>query len=146
MSSCFFSSLEKIRICATSEQIYCLSTVLPKDPVPPVIKRVAPAISNCLSPLHFPVVLTAVSFLHQYPGRIFKKHLPDFLLLKETGKTFYPPASDGKSGGHIMHIRSRKTNISGCFLDSRRLSHRYPRANGSIPPSKHLDRWRLSMR
>src|SRR5699024_8617264 len=40
MSSCFFSSREKMRISARSESRKCLSTVEPKEPVPPVIIRV----------------------------------------------------------------------------------------------------------
>ena len=42
MSSCFFSSREKMRISARSVFTKCLSTVLPKLPVPPVIMRVLP--------------------------------------------------------------------------------------------------------
>ena len=40
MSSCFFSSREKMRISARSVFMKCLSTVLPNEPVPPVIIRV----------------------------------------------------------------------------------------------------------
>ena len=43
MSSCFFSSREKMRISPRSVSTKCLSTVLPKLPVPPVIMRVLPA-------------------------------------------------------------------------------------------------------
>ena len=41
MSSCFFSSREKIRISLRSESRKCLRTVEPKEPVPPVIISVA---------------------------------------------------------------------------------------------------------
>lgn len=41
MSSCFFSSREKMRISFKSESKKCFKTVEPKEPVPPVIIRVA---------------------------------------------------------------------------------------------------------
>ena len=41
MSSCFFSSREKMRISPMSEYKKCFRTVCPKLPVPPVISRVA---------------------------------------------------------------------------------------------------------
>ena len=41
MSSCFFSSREKMRIWPISVVRKCLRTVLPNEPVPPVIIRVA---------------------------------------------------------------------------------------------------------
>ena len=43
MSSCFFSSREKMRISARSVFMKCLSTVLPNEPVPPVIINVRPS-------------------------------------------------------------------------------------------------------
>ena len=39
MSSCFFSSREKMRISARSVSMKCLSTVLPNEPVPPAINQ-----------------------------------------------------------------------------------------------------------
>src|SRR5678816_3484559 len=42
MSSCFFSSREKIRISPMSEGKYRRRTALPKVPVPPVMRRVFP--------------------------------------------------------------------------------------------------------
>ena len=41
MSSCFFSSREKMRISPMSVSRKCFKTVWPKEPVPPVISRVA---------------------------------------------------------------------------------------------------------
>ena len=49
MSSCFFSSREKMRISPMSLPKKCLSTVLPKLPVPPVIMRVLPLKALSLS-------------------------------------------------------------------------------------------------
>lgn len=40
MSSCFFSSREKMRISPISVSKKCFKTVWPNDPVPPVIRRV----------------------------------------------------------------------------------------------------------
>lgn len=41
MSSCFFSSREKMRISPMSVSRKCFKTVWPNEPVPPVISRVA---------------------------------------------------------------------------------------------------------
>ena len=42
ISSCFFSSREKIRISPISLVKKCFNTVFPKEPVPPLIIKVAP--------------------------------------------------------------------------------------------------------
>ena len=41
MSSCFFSSREKMRISPMSVSRKCFKTVWPNEPVPPVISKVA---------------------------------------------------------------------------------------------------------
>lgn len=48
MSSCFFSSREKMRISPMSVSRKCFKTVWPNEPVPPVISRVALVIADIL--------------------------------------------------------------------------------------------------
>lgn len=65
MSSCFFSSREKIRISPMSVSRKCFKTVWPKEPVPPVISRVLflNIINLILSNKHLTIYFIKYEFL-----------------------------------------------------------------------------------
>lgn len=69
----FFSSLEKILICPISVFKKCFKTVFPKDPVPPVIKRILPSkLLINISPYHqlLPLCSSTYCFSHIYYNKL----------------------------------------------------------------------------